>query len=191
MRAPRISTGRDCLTRAREQNYNHYVHLLLGLEDGEVRVDFGTGSGTRGSGPQASSAVPRRKGFFRSLADLSFTSFVTGRVVKFIYVLSVLFVVLYVILTTLYLAFIAYSFVSAFAESEPLGIIVAIVLFIILTPLFLLIGITYARVLLELVIVLFRISDDVAEIARQGRMNSARSSPQETAPRSDRPVDSS
>ncbi|MDX6381449.1 MAG: hypothetical protein QOI57_2473 [Rubrobacteraceae bacterium] len=154
-------------------------------------MDFGTGTGTGGSETRVSSAAPRRKGFFRSLVDISFTSFVTGRVVKFIYVLSVVFVVLYVILTTVYLAFIAYSFVSAFAESEALGIIVAVVLFIILTPLFLLIGITYVRVLLELVIVLFRISDDVAEIARQGRVNSARPSPQETAPRPDPPVDSS
>jgi hypothetical protein len=154
-------------------------------------VDFGTGSGTGGNRPQVSSATSRRKGFFRSLADLSFTSFVTARVVKFIYVLSVLFVILYVILTTLYLAFIAYSFVSAFAESEALGIIVAILLFIILTPLFLLIGITYVRVLLELVIVLFRISDDVAEIARQGRTISSRPSSQETAPRPDRPTGNS
>jgi hypothetical protein len=94
-------------------------------------------------------------------------------VVKFIYVLSVLFVILYVLLTTGYLSFAAYAFVAALAESEALGIIVAVILFIILTPLFLLISITYLRVLLELIMVLFRISDDVAEIARQSQTVSA------------------
>jgi hypothetical protein len=154
-------------------------------------VDFRTGSGTGGSGAQVSSAVPRRKGFFRSLADLSFTSFVTARVVKFIYVVSVLFVILYVLLMSGYLSFAAYAFVSALAESEALGIIVAVILFILLTPLLLLIGITYVRVLLELVMVLFRISDDVAEIARQGQTISAGPPPQGTAPQPDPPADNS
>jgi hypothetical protein len=152
-------------------------------------VDFRTGSGVTGSGVQMSSVAPRRKGFFRPLADLSFTSFVTARVVKFIYVLSVLFVILYVLLTTGYLSFAAYAFVAALAESEALGIIVAVILFIILTPLFLLISITYLRVLLELIMVLFRISDDVAEIARQGQTVSAGPPPQGSAPQPDPPAD--
>jgi len=84
--------------------------------------------------PQTESLGRQRKGFFRSLFDLSFTSFVTARVVKFIYVISLIFVVLYVLSTVGYLSFIAYAFIAAIAESEALGMVVGVLLFLLLLP---------------------------------------------------------
>lgn len=137
-------------------------------------MDFGTEPGQGRVQPQTGSVGGQSKGFFRSLFDLSFTSFVTARVVKFIYVLSIVFVVLYVLGTMAYASFIAYAFVAALAQSDALGIVVGLLLFLILTPILLLVAITYVRVLLEIVIVLFRISENTAELVRQGRSSSPR-----------------
>lgn len=68
--------------------------------------------------------------------------------------------------------FFSYAFIVGISESEALGVVVGVLLFLLLLPIFLLIDITYVRVVLELVIVLFRIS----EIVRQGRGFPARPS---------------
>lgn len=122
--------------------------------------------------PQTES-TGRRRGFFRSLFDLSFTSFITGRVVSFVYVLSLIFVVLYVLGTVGYSSVLFYTFFSAFAESQAAGIVAGVALFVIFTPILLLVAVVYLRVLLEIVVVLFRISEDTAELVRQGQANSS------------------
>lgn len=144
-------------------------------------MDLDTGQDPERVQPQTGSVGGQSKGFFRSLFDLSFTSFVTARVVKFIYVLSIIFAVLYVLGTMGYASFIAYAFVAALAQSDALGIVTGVLLFIVLTPIFLLIAITYVRVLLELVIVLFRISENIAELVRQGQTASPSSSQERRA----------
>lgn len=116
----------------------------------------------------------RSGGFFRSLVDLSFTSFVTARVVKFIYVLSVIFVVLYALFATLSLVTFAGGFASALAGSRVIGIVAGTILFVLLAPVVLLVGVTYVRVLLEIVIVLFRISENTAEMTGHLRRISER-----------------
>lgn len=107
-----------------------------------------------------------RKGFFGSLFDLSFRHFITGRVVSFLYVISLIFVVLNALFSACYLSVLLGAFLSAVADSSVLGWIAGILLFLVTGPLFLLVSVVYVRVLLEIVVVLFRIADNTAEAAR-------------------------
>jgi hypothetical protein len=83
-------------------------------------------------------------GFFRSLFDLSFTSFITTKIVKLVYVV------------TLVLAFVTAVFlvVAAIRADTTAG-----VLALIGAPLVALIWIVLARLWLELVIIVFRITE--------------------------------
>ena len=83
------------------------------------------------------------KGFFGSLFDYSFSSFVTPRIIKILYVLATILIGLW----TLFLV------AAAFNASETAGVLT---LFIV--------SMLYARVILELVIVFFRINGNVQEI---------------------------
>lgn len=80
------------------------------------------------------------------LFDLSFASFITARVVKTIYLLAIIFMVLYVLSTVGWLSFFSYAFVARISESEASGVVVGVLLFLLLLPIFLLIAITYVRV---------------------------------------------
>jgi hypothetical protein len=86
-----------------------------------------------------------QKGFFESLFDISFTSFITTKIIKFLYVLALIAIGL------IALAFV----VGAFSRSAALGVLVLVIL----APLFSLIYIVYARVTLELIIQIFRITE--------------------------------
>lgn len=112
------------------------------------------------------------------MLDLSFTSFVTARVIKFIYVISVLVAALYVLFVTVPMSTFVAGYVSATADSRVLGIMAAVAAFLVAAPLLFIIAVTYVRVLLELVIVLFRISENTAEMARKlGNMSPSNQSP--------------
>lgn len=110
-----------------------------------------------------------RRGFFGSLFDLSFRHFVTGGVVKFLYVISVIFVVLNALFTAGYLSLLLGAFVSAAADSSTTGVVLGVLLFVFSAPLLTLFSVVYVRVFLEIVIVLFRISENTAEMARNVR----------------------
>jgi Domain of unknown function (DUF4282) len=90
------------------------------------------------------------EGFFSSLFDLSFTRFVTARVV------SVLYVLMLIILVLVYVIF-AISFFS----SGRTGLGVAWLL--ILGPLFLLLYTLLYRVIFELLVVIFRIYENTRD----------------------------
>ncbi len=107
-----------------------------------------------------------KRGFFAALFDLSFKHFVTGRVVSFLYVISLIFVVLNAVFSAGYISLLLGAFLSAVAGSSALGWVVGVVVFLISAPLLLLVSIVYVRVLLEIVVVLFRISDNTAETTR-------------------------
>ena len=111
-------------------------------------MDYSTGSGPGQGGPQ-----PR--GFFGSLFDFSFNSFVTSKIIGVLYVISVVLLALFSILWI----------VAAFNQSAVFGAVTLLIL----APLFFLLSVIYIRVLLELAIVLFRILENTTEIARQGR----------------------
>jgi hypothetical protein len=91
------------------------------------------------------------KGFFASLFDLSFSSLVTTKIIKVLYVITLVLIGLgYVVFT-----------ISAFSADSAAG---ALVLFI-FGPLVALFYVVYARVFLEIVIALFRIMESNVEMA--------------------------
>ena len=91
-----------------------------------------------------------QKGFFGSLFDFSFTSFVTTKIVKFLYVLTV------VLLGLGALVFV----VASFSSSAAAGLF----MLFIGAPLAFLLYVIYTRVLLELFIAIFRIMETNAEL---------------------------
>jgi hypothetical protein len=93
-------------------------------------------------------------GFLNALFDFSFTSFVTPKVIKILYILIM-------ILTGLGAAgFIA----SAFSLSLGFGLIALFIL----APLFFLITIALYRIVLEFFIVVFRMSEDIRTLRDRG-----------------------
>jgi hypothetical protein len=95
------------------------------------------------------------KGFFGSLFDFSFRSFITGRLIRVLYVLAMIGLALWT------LGWLASALVSQDGGLIVLGLVGA--------PLAFLFGLIYIRVLLELIIVIFRIGDDVRSIAASNR----------------------
>lgn len=106
----------------------------------------------------AAAAVPAHfeasKGFFASLFDISFTSFVTGRLIKFLYVLAMIVLALAVIVLV----------VMAQSQPSPAPLVA-----IIAAPIAFFLYLILIRVQLEIIIVIFRMSEHLAEIAEQGR----------------------
>lgn len=108
----------------------------------------------------------RRKGFFGSLFDLSFQHFVTGKVVSFLYVISLIFVSLYALFMAGYFSVLLGVFLAA-TGSEALGWISGVLLFLFLAPLLIFVCVVYVRVVLEIVIVLFRIAENTSTLAEK------------------------
>jgi uncharacterized membrane protein len=97
--------------------------------------------------------VQNKNGFFGALFDLSFTSLVTTRIIKVLYVLAIVVIGLYS------LFFIA----AGFHHSATDGILVLVIV----APIFALISLIYTRVLLEVFIALFRIMENTSELVQQ------------------------
>jgi len=93
--------------------------------------------------------------FIRSLFDLSFTRLVTTKVIKFIYILSLIVIGLGALVLV----------VSAFTRSVVAGVLVLGIV----APLVSLIYLTYVRVLLEIVIAIFRIMETNVELVALAR----------------------
>jgi len=93
--------------------------------------------------------------FFASLLDFSFSSFVTERLIKVLYALA------FVGAAFLYISMV----LAGFAAGSGSGILALLIL----GPLAALLVILWARVTLEVLIVLFRIADHTREIAQEGR----------------------
>lgn len=94
------------------------------------------------------------KGFLSSLFDYSFSSFVTSRIVRLLYVITTVVLALWTIALV----------VIAFNISSALGVVALLLV----GPLFFVVSLTYARVGLELMIVFFRISENVQAINEWG-----------------------
>jgi len=109
----------------------------------------------------------RRRGFFGSLLDLSFRHFVTGRVVSVLYVISLVVVILNALFSAGYLSVLAGAFLSAVGDSPAVGWTFGILFFLVTAPLLVFVSVVYVRVLLEIVVVLFRIADNTALTARR------------------------
>ncbi|MGO9096505.1 MAG: DUF4282 domain-containing protein [Bryobacteraceae bacterium] len=97
---------------------------------------------------------PASKGFFGSLFDFSFTSFVAPKIIKFLFVLLIILVIL------------AAAGIIVYGLQLPGSMgIAAMVVAPILAFLYLLLG----RIWLEVMMVLFRIVEHTGEIARNTR----------------------
>lgn len=110
--------------------------------------------------PPASSAAhnafsPNQSGFFASLFDVSFNSLVMTKIIKALYVLSMIWIGLEA----------AFFILVAFHQSGGAGLAT---LFII-APAISLLLLVYTRLLLELSIAIFRIMENTSELVAQGR----------------------
>jgi hypothetical protein len=90
------------------------------------------------------------KGFLASLFDTSFSSLVTPRVIKFIYIISMVVIGLAAL----------FWIGAAFSQSAAFGLLVLVIA----APLVSLLYLIYTRVLLEVIIALFRIMEYNAEL---------------------------
>jgi uncharacterized membrane protein len=95
------------------------------------------------------------RGFFASLFDLSFDALVTTKLIRFAYIVSII---------GIGLAALAFG-MAAFGR----GFLSGVAGLVILTPLLFLVGVVFARINCELVLVLFRIQAHTAETAERLR----------------------
>jgi hypothetical protein len=95
----------------------------------------------------------KKTGFFGALFDFSFTDFVTSKIIKFLYGLSIFLIGLTV------LVFVIFSF-----GASPIA---GILMLLIVGPLLFILGVIYNRVLLEIIIVIFRIAENTAITAKK------------------------
>ena len=107
------------------------------------------------------------KGFFASLFDLSFSSLVTTKVIKVIYVLTLIAIGLFALALV----------ITGFHTSAAAGVLVLLVV----APVVSLFYVVYARVLLEFVIAVFRIMETNVQLVELQRAERA------PAPRSEAP----
>lgn len=114
-----------------------------------------------------------QKGFFGSLFDVSFSSLITTKVIKVLYVLSIIVIGLGALALV----------VSAFADSVAAGIVVLVIA----APLGALLYLIYARVLLEIVIVIFRIMETNIELVALQRASAGPSAPPPPTPPASEP----
>jgi hypothetical protein len=106
--------------------------------------------------PPAGPRYDNDRGFFGSLFDFSFDNFVATKFVKFLYVLAlILMSVGAIVYLVVGLAFLG--------RGSGLGLV-----FIILAPIFWLIGLILTRISLERIIVIFKISEDIKDIRDSG-----------------------
>ena len=95
----------------------------------------------------------QKKGFFAALFDMSFSSFITVRIVQLLYWLSLIGIGLTILILVI-------ALVSRSVGAGVLGLILAPFIFIIWA--------IFVRVYLETIIVLFKIADNKGEMAAAG-----------------------
>ncbi len=115
---------------------------------------------SRAHSPAALSHVDEGRGFLSSLFDLSFTSFITTRLIKLLYGMLIVLAAV----TAL-----AIGSGLSIAAAAIGGRFLAMLAFLAVTPIVFLVNVIVARVMLEGAIVFFRMAEHTAQIARQGR----------------------
>ena len=98
--------------------------------------------------------MSEEKGFMGSLFDLSFTEFVTTRIIKFLYIIAIIVAAIAAIAII----------VSGFAQGFVVGIIS-----LILSPIIFLLYVVLSRVWLELIIVIFRIAENTGRLVDKNK----------------------
>jgi hypothetical protein len=100
--------------------------------------------------PRRENGLMPNKGFFGSLFDMSFSSLVTTKVIKFVYVITLIFLTLF----ALALVF------AAFRSSTGLGVATLFIL----APLVWFFYLVYVRLFLEFIIAVFRVMETNVEL---------------------------
>ena len=93
------------------------------------------------------------QGFLGSIFDLSFTEFITIRIIKFLFILGIIFAAIGTLLLI----------VTGFSNGIGVGI-----LSLVLSPLIFLVYVLLARVWCEMIIVMFRIAENTGRLVEQG-----------------------
>jgi len=94
-------------------------------------------------------------GFVSSLFDFSFNNFITTKIIKVLYVISIVLAGL--------------GALAVVGAGFSAGALAGIFSLLIVAPLLFIFYVIYARVIMEVLIVIFRSSEYLAEIAKQGR----------------------
>ena len=133
-------------------------------QGGPGRAGFGTGATPPSGAPMGSPAMggppmgraqaADARGFLGALFDLSFTSFVTTKIIKVLYALILVMVSLSALVFT----------ISAFRSSAVSGLLVLVIG----DPLFIIIVMAFWRLVLESFVVVFRIAEDVRALRERG-----------------------
>jgi hypothetical protein len=110
--------------------------------------------------PPTGRRLDNDKGFFGALFDFSFDTFIAPKLVKFLYVLSL-------IITTVYAIGLLIAGLLNIASGRSSATLVGLLL-IVLSPVIWLVGLIVTRLYLELAIVMFKISDDIKDIRDNG-----------------------
>ncbi len=92
-------------------------------------------------------------GFIAALFDLSFTTFITSKLIKVLYVLGIAGAGVWALVMAL-----------GGIGQGGVGWLLALA-----APVLFLVGVIYMRVMMELIMVIFRSAEHLTEIARQGR----------------------
>lgn len=100
--------------------------------------------------PQSSTPHEAQRGFFESLMDTRFDSLITPKLIRFLYIVSMIVLAIGVII----------AIVVGFADSAGSGVLALIV-----APLAALIYLIVIRLWLELIVVTFKIRDAADEVA--------------------------
>lgn len=93
-----------------------------------------------------------------AIFDFSFTNFVTTKLIKLLYAISLIFIVLG------FFAMVIGGFAAMIGDSVGTGFAI-----LCMSPFFLVIYVLLARVWSEFIIVIFRIAENMAELVEQGR----------------------
>ena len=110
-----------------------------------------------------------QKGFFASLFDISFSSLITTKVIKVVYVISMI---------VIGLAGLVFIVAAAASDDGAGGLIFALIV----VPIFALLYLIYTRIILEVIIVLFRIMESNIELAEIQRRAVGAPTPAPAAP---------
>jgi len=104
--------------------------------------------------PMAATQAADARGFLGALFDFSFTSFVTPRIIKVLYVLILILTVIGALVYTIF----------AFSASKVFGFLTLIIG----DPLFIIIVMAFWRLVLESFVVVFRIAEDIRALRERG-----------------------
>ena len=126
--------------------------MAAAAETGKARADGESLTvTTAGSAPRAAADA---KGFLGALFDFGFTSFVTPKVVKALYMLIMIGTVVSALVFTIIM----------FRVSMPFGILTLLIA----DPLFILIVMAIYRMILEFFVVVFRVAEDIHALRERG-----------------------